>query len=346
MSKYVTLNQQKKELTVRDLVSTNSVIFEYFDKLPEGERDEKLQKAIYIGVLALMEDRISAFLSKTSNELGTELESLKMIFDLKKESFYTTNIKGFLAEDDITDILNLYFKDGARNWIDVAEAKGSHEGVLPKNKSGDIVCLVNADENKKIVIEVKYDKSLTLGDIADRDVFTKKFDTAWSQLIEAKVNRDAKAAIIVFDVALLNSSINKFTDSVRFIDGIGFVAIVDSQRNDYSSLFIAYNLARDIVLNAKKIEFDDKTLSMIVKRILKDIEIFFSIKSLVESNIKNNEDILLKLEKVLLCMEFNQKYLEEFLKNGKLNDKDLLDFYSGEEIKAKFSLVEKKILPK
>ena len=63
----------------------NEIVFNYFDNLPATERDNKLIRAIYIGVLAMMEDRISSFLSKTSNELGTELESLKMIFEMKKE---------------------------------------------------------------------------------------------------------------------------------------------------------------------------------------------------------------------------------------------------------------------
>ena len=40
-----------------------------------------------------MEDRISTFLSKTSNELGTELESLKMIFEMKKELFLSLLLK-------------------------------------------------------------------------------------------------------------------------------------------------------------------------------------------------------------------------------------------------------------
>ena len=64
------------------------VIFNYFNNLPAMERDEKFIRALYLGVLALMEDRLSAFLSKTNNELGTELESLKMIFEMKKELFY------------------------------------------------------------------------------------------------------------------------------------------------------------------------------------------------------------------------------------------------------------------
>ena len=97
------INQKLQRVEIQNFELDNTIVFNYFDNLPASERDEKLVRAIYIGVLALMEDRISAFLSKTSNELGTELESLKMIFEMKKELFYKSTIKGSLAEDDIAD---------------------------------------------------------------------------------------------------------------------------------------------------------------------------------------------------------------------------------------------------
>jgi hypothetical protein len=71
-------------------------------------------RAIYIGVLAMMEDRLSSFLSKTSNELGTELESLKMIFEMKQELFYKTTMKGMIAEEDVAEYLNKFFKSKKR----------------------------------------------------------------------------------------------------------------------------------------------------------------------------------------------------------------------------------------
>ena len=72
---------------IQDFEIENEIVFRYFDRLPSIERNDKFFRAIYIGVLALMEDRLSSFLSKTTNELGTELESLKIIFDMKKELF-------------------------------------------------------------------------------------------------------------------------------------------------------------------------------------------------------------------------------------------------------------------
>ena len=42
-------------------------------------------------------------------------------------------------------------------------------------------------------------------------------------------------------------------------------------------------------------------------------------------------------------MEFNQQYLKKFLVDGTLTRKDLLDYYSGEEVKDKYKLIEKEI---
>src|SRR3989339_1265468 len=105
----IKINQKTGSIELSSFEISNRVVLNYFDSLTANERDEKLLRAIYIGVLALMEDRISAFLAKTTNELGTELESLKMIFEMKKELFYKTTMKGSLAEEDIAEFLNNYF---------------------------------------------------------------------------------------------------------------------------------------------------------------------------------------------------------------------------------------------
>ncbi len=298
-------------------------------------------RAIYIGVLAMMEDRLSSFLAKTNNELGTELESLKMIFEMKKELFYKTTIKGTLAEDDIAEYLNQYFKD--KKLKDRALLTGNAAGELAKNKTGDIICEIEGKEDLKIAIECKFDKSVKLGNIEDKEVFIRKTDTAWSQLIEANANRNSKVSLIVFDRSLVDNSILKFCENVGFIPEIGFIAIIDSQKGDYSNLAIAYMLARDIAVNAKEVELDKEILSAIVNRIIRTINEITAIKSLVQKNIDNNKDILKQIEKSNMLMEFNQKYLEKFLQTGTLTKKDLLDFYMGEEVKDSYKLVEKEI---
>lgn len=335
------LNQQLKRVEISNFEIENQIVFNYFDNLPATERDEKLLRAVYIGILALMEDRISSFLAKTNNELGTELESLKMIFEMKKELFYKSTIKGILAEDEIAEFLNNYFQQ--RKIKDKAFLTGNTAGSLPKNKTGDIICEINGNPDLKIVIECKFDKSVRFGDIETKDIFTRKSDTAWSQLIEAQANREAKISLIIFDISLVENSILKNFENVGYIPEIGFVAIINSQKGDYSNLAIAYMLARDIALNAKPIELEKDLLAILVNRIIKDINEVLTIKSLVLNNIDNNKAILKQLEKSILLMEFNQEYLKKFLNDGTLTKKDLLDYYSGEDVKDKYKLIEKEI---
>lgn len=337
----VNINQKLKRVEVKDFEIDNNIVFNYFDNLPNSEREDKLFRALYIGVLALMEDRISAFLSKTSNELGTELESLKMIFDMKKELFYKTTMKGSLAEEDIAEFLNNHFKN--KKLKDIAHLTGNETGKLPRNKTGDIICNINGESDLRITIECKFDKSIKLGEIENKDIFTRKYDTAWSQLIESDANRNSKVSIIVFDISLVDNSVLKVFENVGFIQSIGFIAIIDSQRGDYSNLAIAYMLARDIAINAKDVELDKNLLVMIINRIIRDINEITSIRRLVEGNIENNKAILKQLEKSILLMNFNQEYLTKFLKDGVLDKKDLLDFYMGEELKDKYKLIEKEI---
>lgn len=337
----ISLNQQLQRIEISGFEIENPVVFNYFNNLSAAERDDKLIRAIYIGVLALMEDRISAFLSKTSNELGTELESLKMIFEMKKELFYKSTIKGVLAEDEIAAFLNDYFAD--KRLKDKAILTGNSTGNLPRNKTGDIVCEVDGRTDLKIAIECKFDKSIKLGPIGAKDVFIRRADTAWSQLLEAEVNRDAKVSLIVFDISLVDNSILKAFDNVGYIPGIGFIAIINSQKGDYSNLAIAYMLARDIALNARNVKLDKDLLAAIVNRIVKDINELLQIRTLVEANIENNKQILKQLEKSMLLMEFNQRYLKKFLQEGILSKGDLLDFYMGEEVKDKYKPIEKEI---
>ena len=269
----IRLDQQRQRVEISEFDITNPIVFGYFNKLPVAEREAFLYRAIYIGVLALMEDRLAAFLSKTSSELGVQLESLKLLFDLKQELFFKSTQKGTNAEEDIGAFLETYFKE--KGLKDSVKLTGATSGSIPRNKTGDIVCHIDGRDDRKIVIECKFDKSIRIGDIGDKDVFTRKSDTAWSQLLEAQVNREGKIAIIVFDISVIDSNLHKFVESVRYVPSVGFMVVVDSQRGNYSNLLVAYGLARDIALSAKTMDLDQSILELITKRILKDLQSFF-----------------------------------------------------------------------
>ncbi|MBN1995488.1 MAG: hypothetical protein JW953_22565 [Anaerolineae bacterium] len=337
-SQIVSLDQQHQRVQFNAFELANEMVFSYFNRLPVKDRDEALLKAISIGVLALIEDRLAAFLAKTQNELGLELEHLKIIFDMKKEIFFKTAVKGLAAEQEIVAFLDDYI--ARRQLNDQIQFTGVTPGAIPGNKTGDIVCVVNNNAAQIIAVEVKFDRSLKLGDIQDHNIFTRKSDTVWSQLIEAQANRQARAGIIVFDTALVDTSITNIIDGVGFMPGVGFVAIVDSQRGDYTNLAIAYNLARNIVANAKNFDDRDATFTCIVRRVIKDINSLLSIQTYVDAIIKNSENIMQELQRHYLSMRFSLEYLEKFMQDGQLSKPDLLAFYAGEDVKRKFEALD------
>lgn len=335
----VSLDQRTRRVQVSSFEIENGILFEYFNKLGVVDRDEQFHKALYIGVLALMEDRLSSFLARTSNELGTELESLKLIFDMKKELFYRSSVKGVMAEEDVAEFLVEFLQK--QKLSDKVELTGDTAGRMHRNKTGDIVC--HLDGGRRIAIECKFDKGIRLGDIQSKDVFTKRADTAWSQLLEAQANRDGHSGIIVFDTSLVDATILNTVQDVRFVPSVGFIAIVDSQKGDYRNLAIAYMLARDVAINTKQIALDADILTILLNRIIKDLVDIAGIKSLVFANIENSKKILVQIEKSMLMMEFSQRYLAKFLSDGTLSKQDLLEFYSGEEIKDRFKPIEREL---
>ena len=336
------IDHKLQRVQVDSFEISDELVYRYFDSLPEAEREAALLRAIRIGVLATMEDRFSAFLSKTTDDLGVQLENLKLLFDMKQEVFHKTAIKGVAAENDILDFLEEYIE---RNHLgDVVSLTGTSKGLLKNNKTGDIMAYVGGESSgRKVAIECKFDKSIKLGDIDSPDIASNKYDTAWSQLLEATVNRDANASIIVFDKTLADASIQRAVDGVTYVDGIGFICIIDYEASDYQNLAVAYNLARGLALRKDGKNVEVEFVNMLIGRLLKDIRDVQNIEILVKTNIKNNQQILKNIEKSLLSIEFDQKYLAKYLEDGYLNKADLLEFYQREEIRARYKLIAKEI---
>lgn len=321
---------------------SDKLVYQYFDSLPEVDREPALLRAIRIGVLAQMEDRFSAFLAKTTDDLGVQLENLKLLFDMKQETFHKTAVKGVAAENDIHSFLEGYIDQ--RGFNDVVSLTGTSKGQLKNNKTGDILAFVGGESaGKRIAIECKFDKSIKLGDVDSIDISSNKYDTAWSQLLEASVNRDANASIIVFDKALADSSIQRAVDGVIYLDGIGFVCIVDYEASDYKNLAVAYNLARGLALRKDGKTVEVEFVNMLIQRILKDIKDIQAVRGLVQTNIKNNQLILKNIEKSILSIEFTQQYLAKYLEDGFLSKSDLLEFYQREDIRTKYKILSKEI---
>lgn len=336
------IDHKLQRVQVDSFEIADELVFRYFDSLPEAEREAALLRAIRIGVLAQMEDRFSSFLAKTTDDLGVQLENLKLLFDMKQEVFHKTAIKGVAAENDILEFLEAYIEQRGLN--DVVSLSGTSKGTLKNNKTGDIMAYVGGESaGRKIAIECKFDKSIKLGDVDSVDVASNRYDTAWSQLLEASVNRDANVSIIVFDKTLADASIQRAVDGVSYVDGIGFICIIDYEAGDFHNLAVAYMLARGLALRKDGKNVDVEFVNKLIGRLLKDVRDVQSIEGLVHSNIKNNQQILKNIEKSLLSIEYDQQYLAKYLKDGYLSKADLLEFYQREDIRTKYKLLAKEI---
>ncbi len=340
---------EKKIVKINQCELEDELVYNFFksNEVKKSEYDDMFRKALHIGILALQEDRIQHFLTQTESSLGVELMNLRHRYDLNQSMLKAGQVKGEAAEVELATVLNSFFE--VRNLNDEAFQTGSSPRK-GKNKTGDLVCYIKNDDGSdtgiKIGIESKLNASVGMGDIKEFNSKKTKTDTAWSQLIETDYNRDSKVSIMVFDVSCAHDSI-KDTIGVTYIPQIGFVVVVDIQAGRFENLYIAYLLARDIAMNAKSKDYDPDLMKIIVNRIIKDVKEIQTIKAMVEKNIKLNEDsnknnqkIIDQLEKNLKMMEFNQKYLEKFLKDGSLSKADLFNFYQGYELDESKRLIE------
>ena len=158
------IDHKRQRVQVDSFEISDELVYRYFNSLSENEREMALLRAIRIGVLATMEDRFSAFLSKTTNELGVQLENLKLLFDMKQEVFHKTAIKGIAAENDVLEFLKDYIERCRLG--DVVSLSGTSKGRLKNNKTGDIISYVgDGNSGRKISIECKFDKSIKLGGV-------------------------------------------------------------------------------------------------------------------------------------------------------------------------------------
>lgn len=334
----VTLNQALRRVEIKGVEIESELVFAYFDKLPEIERDEQFKKAVHIGVLALEENRISSFLARTKNELGTELESLKIRFDLNAELFSKSASKGVIAEAEIAE----YLKDlnAEHGYGDIVELTGSAAGALPRNKTGDILSYVDGDENKRVVIECKFAKNMKLGSIEKQDWYGNKVDTALGQLIEAQANRECAHAIIVFDRSSINPALLNLVSNITYRPPYGFVVVVDSRQGDYRNVGLAYLIARDLAGANRQVDFDADTLTMLLDRIIAEADNLAETRSLVEKNIANCNAIIAHVEKGKLSLESCRDHLRKFLNDGTLSKADLHHFYSGSDRRERYKEIQ------
>ncbi len=325
------LNQQLKRVELKGVEIENEIVFEYFNKLDAAQREEKFFEAIYIGVLAQMQERLQSFFAKTSDELGARLESLKVIFELKRELFYKTALKGGVAEGEVAEFLREFCREcGFEDEIcEVGTQKGT------QNKKGDITATLANGE--VVAIECKFNKQVKVGDFTQKDIFAANKETLFGELLEAGANRKSKWRVIVFDEAVVDKGVKERFGGVGFAaEAAGFVAVINSQNGDFTNLATAYNLAREFALSGA-FEFDPQALNAVVGRLLCDLKGVEKIKTLATKVVESGVEILDEFDKRLHSLAFTQAFLQKVLTSRSVSAEELLEFYKGEAAKEAFA---------
>jgi len=337
----IKLDQKNKSLNISECSIEHDLIFSYFDNLPDKDRDSEFKRALQIGVIALMEDRFAAFLSRTETELGTQLESLKLIYERNVKAKEKTTESGINAEAEIFSEVQKYL-DKLGYAEDQIQMTGSSTGSLKRNKTGDIVLKVKGDDEKKIVLEVKFDQSLSMGEMELTDSLSRPRDTATSQMIESMANRDAQMSIIVFDSNRSSDALRNSVNGISWRAGIGFVVIIDFSRMDYTNLFVAIDIARSMLLSTLKI-IDQNIFESLLGRLTKDLTSILDTEKLLKENQANLKKIAVSIRKHALLVGFTQKILKSFINQGEISNSELLKIYHGEGIKEEFAAISKDV---
>jgi hypothetical protein len=344
----VTLSHDPKFVSINNLPIDNQLVYEYFvNKVSSDNYVETMQKAINIGVLALVEDKFSAFLVKTKNEVQQELETLKTIYDMKIQKFTETNEKGTIAEISVYQALLDYITEN--NFNDDLELTGN-KGAKGKNKTGDLVATFN-EINKKVAIEVKINKSVTLGDFnSDVVKFLKTpKDTAISQILESKYNRDAEIGIFVYDKSALNDvAESTIKEGIKYYSGIGFVVIIDILSNDYKNLFVAYLLSRDMAYNGSIEQVNNEWINLFLENFMNDFKNIIKlkddvnkIKSGLNGTIKACDSLIENVNKNIATLEDHYNYFRDFIKNGDRDSKAHFTYLTGRNLNGLLEEINK-----
>jgi len=350
----IRLSQKDRTVSFSNLTSDDPLVFELFDKTPAGKREDMLGAVLHIGALAMLEDRISHLISATEKKVFTELEGFKRLFERQQVEFEKTTQKGHKAEVDIVEELNRYIE--SNGWSDLAAGSGTIKGALPRNKTGDVLCVLELNRETgegqtQLGIEVKLDKSVGLGNPVLEDVFKggessagglkkSSFDTAWSQLLETRANRDCPLALMVFDRHVAHSKVVEAVGDIAYLPGVpGFVVLVDSQAGNFDNLFIAYRIARELALYYEQDDdaIDVQLLELIVGRIIYYLGSAQKICDLVKKNtqatVKMNREVQKEMSRLVHLANFSQDYLRKFLEQKTLSAKDLTEFYYAADAK-------------
>jgi hypothetical protein len=131
-------------------------------------------------------------------------------------------------------------------------------------------------------------------------------------------------------------------NGIKWIPNVGFVVIIDHERDNYTNLLVAIDLMRSMVRKTTKI-VDQSILEALLGRIAQDLSSIEETQKLLLANHENLKKIATSIKKHVLLVGYTKSLIKAFIQEGELSQKALLDLYRGEEIKDEMKGVEKEV---
>ena len=248
--------------------------YTYLKTHRKSDYPEVIAKAINVGLTAAQQGRIANSLNAVNNELKGEFALLEQFMETQQALFERDN----KTKTDTEYVLRNWLREHADKTgsNDVFELSGTVSSDGTSNKTGDVQATIkHGEEEFGLAIESKMAQKFTKGESTKRQTGQGKLrgqgDTAISQLIESRANRETPAALFVVDKAL-----NPFPgpDLEYFAEPIvGFIVRVDIANNDLTNLGIAYDIVREMI---------------IAQRVVSEAE--FSVINFIVEELKNSLD--------------------------------------------------------
>ena len=260
------------EVTLRD-----ELLYEVFNRIPEGDRETHLIKALKLGIHGYEIDEVATFISRAEKEVDVNLSILKAIRKTRAIQEQTTQ-KGEILELELDQALKNLIDEN--DWEDEITLTGAIQGALKGRKVGDLTVGV-AGNKGRIAIESKKDKKVTLGDLREKSKKDPE-SSAHGQLLLAAINREADISIIVFDKENCHKEIQDLPQSVTFVPSIpGFIVKIQPKIGDYAALHLAYSVARELSLVGRETIASGR-LNMALDRSYRDMESILNLESHLE----------------------------------------------------------------
>ena len=330
----IRIDQENNQVTFPEIIIQDDLVIKLFDQTPKDNRNKMYEDVIRVGSYAYLEDRIGTFLKNSSSKIGADLEYLKLLYDKKKDALVTTQ-KGAVAEDDLIKILQN--ESNSKNYKDIIESTALKTGALGEgsNKTGDIIIRVAGNDGPRIVIESKINKSISVGSLTDPKHENKHADTAWSQLVEGTLNRDAQMALIIFDESAASPDVRKQVNKVLWVQGAGIAVMVNFEKSDFTALLAVYSIVRSYLLATQHHpELDIDRLKCVVSHALTEVQRIAKINTHVDKINEAATAIKQDLLQSKTALENIINVLEKYTTSNKaISPQVVLELQQGENVR-------------